>query len=397
MAVPLAWKNLTHEVRRLVLALGGIGFAVLLMCMQLGFRNALFDSTVYLLRQLNADLIIVNKQKYTVSVLEPFSGRALILARDCPGVKATYPLYYETRMALWKMPRTKEAHPIRVLAFDPGDPVFKLPDVMAQAHKLIQPRTVLFDTKSKADYGNPPVETEAELAGKGMPVEGPELSGKRVHVVGKFKLGTDFSNDANLIMSAVSFREFFGKGQPGNELGNVEIGLVTVDRPDDPAAVSTVQQELTRLLPPDVKVITRDQWIHSELKFWNSATPVGFVFGLGAGMGFLVGVVICYQILFAEVTDHQAEFATLKAMGYRPRYFVGLVLRESLLVSLLGFVPGVSLSLVLYELLSRSTGLLMELNWQRAGFVLLLTAAMCVLSGCLTIRKLLSADPASLF
>src|SRR4029078_7801151 len=103
MAVPLAWKNLTHEVRRLVLALGGIGFAVLLMCMQMGFRNALFDSTVQLLKMLNADLIITNKQKYSVSVLEPFAGRRLVEARDCPGVVATYPLYYETRFGLWRM------------------------------------------------------------------------------------------------------------------------------------------------------------------------------------------------------------------------------------------------------------------------------------------------------
>ena len=114
-------------------------------------------------------------------------------------------------------------------------------------------------------------------------------------------------------------------------------------------------------------------------------------------IGFLVGVVICYQVIHADVGDHLAEFATLKAMGYPNRYFVGFVLAESVYLSLLSFIPGMLLSLGLYAALAHWTGLLMILNVPRAASVLLLTLAMCVVSGCLAMRKVLAADPAELF
>ena len=114
-------------------------------------------------------------------------------------------------------------------------------------------------------------------------------------------------------------------------------------------------------------------------------------------MGFFVGVVICYQVIYADVAGHLREFATLKAMGYPQRYFVGLVLRQSLYLSLFGFIPGLLASLVLYAALAEYTGLLLILNARRALLVLLLTVAMCAISGTLAMRKLWSADPAELF
>ena len=94
-------------------------------------------------------------------------------------------------------------------------------------------------------------------------------------------------------------------------------------------------------LPDDVRVQTRQQLIDQELAFWQHSTPIGFIFGLGTVMGFIVGVVICYQILYSDVDDHMAEFATLKAIGYHNSYFVSVVLQESLWLSAFGFVPGI--------------------------------------------------------
>jgi len=41
LRTPLAWKNLTHDVRRLAVAVSGVAFAVILIFMELGFLNAL--------------------------------------------------------------------------------------------------------------------------------------------------------------------------------------------------------------------------------------------------------------------------------------------------------------------------------------------------------------------
>ena len=64
---PLAWKNLTHDVRRLVVAICGVAFAVLLMFTQVGFQNALFDSQVKLIDDLQGELFLVSKAKYTLA------------------------------------------------------------------------------------------------------------------------------------------------------------------------------------------------------------------------------------------------------------------------------------------------------------------------------------------
>ena len=91
------------------------------------------------------------------------------------------------------------------------------------------------------------------------------------------------------------------------------------------------------------------------------------------------------------------EFATLKAMGYSDRYLAGVVLKQALLLAVVGFIPGVLLSGLMYLILGLVTGLPLLMTPPRAGTVLLLTILMCSASGVLTVRKLRSADPADLF
>src|SRR4051812_11569955 len=102
MTTPLAWHNLTHDRRRLALAVGGIGFAVLLMFMQIGFRGGMFDSTLALLKQFDADLVLINPQRYTLSVYQKFPRQCLEVARSTPGVVAAAPLYFENIRSYWK-------------------------------------------------------------------------------------------------------------------------------------------------------------------------------------------------------------------------------------------------------------------------------------------------------
>lgn len=391
----LAWRNLVHDRRRLLLALGGIGFAVLLMCMQLSFQQALFDSTLALVRALNADLVITSQAKYTVVVREPFTRRRLYQALACQGVETAYPLYVETQLSILKNldeagsagggepSEAAKGQPIRVLAFDPSQSVLDIPQVRQYARELQLPGTALFDLKSKETYGQVRPGSQVELAGQ------------RVRIVGMFGLGTDFSTDGNMITSDINFRALFGRPGPGSDpLASVDIGLLKLAPDQHP---EQVKRRLGQLLPDDVIIMTRQEFEDQERRFWEQSTPIGYVFWLGTVMGFVVGIVICYQILYADIADHLGEFATLKAMGYQGRYFIGVVLQEAVLLSLLGFLPGVAVSQVLCMVVAAWTGLLVELKWSVVVLVLTLSVVMCVASGCLTMRKVLTADPAELF
>ena len=52
-------------------------------------------------------------------------------------------------------------------------------------------------------------------------------------------------------------------------------------------------------------------------------------------MGFVVGCVIVYQILYSDVSDHLPEYATLMAMGYKLKTLLGVVAREGILLSVM--------------------------------------------------------------
>jgi putative ABC transport system permease protein len=395
MRTPLAWKNLTHNWRRLLLALGGVGFAVLLMCMQLAFENALFNSTVALVHHFNADLIVTSAAKYTIVVREPFKRQRLFQALACDEVASAVPFYIETQLALVTNQENLQGVPIRVLAFNPNDDVLDLnDDLKKHRDQLRLPFRGLYDIRSKDGYGIDVKELQAKR-------EALKVADGVVDLVGGFKLGTDFANDGNLIVSASTYLALFPQRASGEDgLDDVDIGLIKLkkDHPS-PAEVIAVQKKLSEILPKeDVKVQTKKEFEIQEHDFWASSTPIGFIFWLGTLMGFVVGMVICYQILYSDIADHLPEFATLKAMGYRNGYFVGVVLQEAVLLSFLGFLPGLLCAELVCLLVAWKTHLEVTVidPWIITK-VLGLSLVMCVISGSMTIRKVMSADPAELF
>lgn len=388
--VPLAWLNLTHDKRRFVVSLAGVAFAVLLIFMELGFWNALVDSMVGLIRRMNADLVILHLNKYSFAFNEPFSRRRLSQAEAVEGVESARPLYIEYRGALWKNPEP-EVHDgvpdpalssIRVIAYDISQPMLDIPAVAEHSADLQKPDTVLFDARSRPAFGRREVGLHRELAGH------------QVEIVGTFSLGADFANDGSVILSEQNLARLFPSPDGSSPLSWVEVGLVKVVPGTDPRKV---RHALRQTLPDDVVVLTLAEFIEGEKHFWQVSSPVGFVFGLGMVMGFIVGVVVCYQILSADVGDHLAEFATLKAIGYPDRYLSTVVLQEATILSLVGFAVGLGITVILYAMLRHTTGLPLELTFPRAGLVLVLTVGMCLASGLIAVRKVQQADPAEVF
>lgn len=390
---PLAWKNLTHDLRRLAVAIAGIGFAVLLMFTQVGFQNALFDSQAKLIDDLQGDIFIVSKAKFTLAAEKRFPITRLMQAQSVPGVSGAYPVYSElTTSVLRKIEYGigNRGFPIRSIGFEPGDPIFDVDAINHQINLIRQPGTALFDRKSKKKKFVFPRDDDVQLAEQNL-----ELSGKKLRLVGTFELGTDFAHDGNLVMSADSFANYYPhRKRFGDPLSVIDIGVVHLTEGAD---VYATRQILEQTLAKDVDVLTREEFRAAEVGFWDESTPIGTVFLFGKIIGFIVGMVICYQVIYSDIADHMPEFATLKAMGYPSYYFVKLIVVEALLLAVVGFIPGTAISRLLYGWLAGQTGLLMNMTVDGIVFVLIATIAMCIASGMLALRKLLAADPASLF
>ncbi len=381
--VPLARKMLLHDRWRFLRSIAGITFAVLLIFTEIGFLNGLFDNQVEFIQKLQADIIITHAAKLNLTQTRPFSRRRLYQAKAIPEVIGAYPIHIGFRRAGWKNPDTHQIRPLRILAVRPGDPVFIDPDLNASTEVLKAPRTVLMDTRSKAYFGPREVGVLTEL------------EGIAVRIGGTFELGTDFVMSGNVLMSDQNLPTYLSfESTPEAELAKVELGVLHLA---PGANASRVVAALRHHLPPDVMVETKQTYLKRERRYWQNRTPIGALFGFGAAMGVVIGVIICYQILYTNVLDYLPQFATLKAIGYPNRFLIGVVFRQAFILSCFGFLAGLGGSLFFYRLLSMWSGLLMRLTPGRVVLVCSLTVGMCLLAGGLAIRKIMIADPAEVF
>jgi putative ABC transport system permease protein len=380
--IPLARLQLTREKRRLFAALAGIAFAVILMLMQMGFRDALFSSSTLLHERMHCDLVLLSPQYEYIVISKPFTIRRLYQALAFEGVESIAPFYVS--MANWKNPETLKKHTILALGVDPRASAFDLPGVAENLDKIQLPDRVLFDVKSRREFG--PI---VEQFRQGHSVF-TEISGRRIEVAGLYELGSSFGANGNIITSDLNFLRLF----PNRQRDLIDIGLIRVRPGVDP---EKVRARMAETLLPDVKVLTRDQFIELEHKFWEENSPVGFIFTMGTLMGLVVGTVIVYQILYTDVSDHLKEYATLKAMGYPDLFLFRVVLEEAIILSILGFIPGLLLAHALYRITRNATSLPIDMTIGRVLAVLILTVVMCVGSGALAMRRLKAADPADIF
>jgi putative ABC transport system permease protein len=217
-----------------------------------------------------------------------------------------------------------------------------------------------------------------------------EVNDREVRVVGLYTMGTSFGIDGSIVTSEDNWLRLF----PERPRDRIALGLIRLAPGAD---ADRVRDELASYLEDDVLVMTRADFVAREKRYWNSATPIGYIFAFGAIMGFVVGAIIVYQILFADVTEHLAEYATLRAMGHPHRFVAGIVLQQAALLGALGYLPGLAAVAWLYGRAAAATHLPLYVTPARALGVFVMTLAMCGLSALLAIRRLRRIDPAEVF
>ena len=379
---PLGLLQLKHDPIRLLTAIAGITFADILIFMQLGFADALFKSNTQYPRILQTDLVLISTQAKNFGQLRTFTRRRLYQAQDVPGVASVDALYLGS--VQWRNPQTLKKTSMLLVGQNPNRPAFNLSEINQQLDAIQMPNTVLFDRASRGDYRE-----MIEKVEQGQTAT-TEIGLRTVKIAGLFEVGASFADDGALITSHENFLRLF----PRQEVGTVSLGLIRLEPEYDP---EQVKEALAAHLPEDVQVFTSEGYVDFELAAIQSDSPISFVFNLGSAMGFIVGLVIVYQVLSTDVNTHLAEYATFRAMGYRNSYLLGIVFEEAIILSVLGFLPGLAVALGAYQLTAVATALPIAMSVSRAIIVLLLTFVMCGVSGGIATRRLQSADPADIF
>ena len=376
--VPLALRNLLSNKQRLLRSSAGIGFAVLLMLVQLGFERAFFDASLAVVRQLDGDLFIMNAAKYRFGAAAPFPRRDLYAAAAVQGVASARPFYGDWQHFQWRSPPDGKPHLVQAFAFDPDQPVFLIPEVNARAEALKLADSVLVDRRSRRFLGMDSGATETELAGR------------TVHIVGSFALGPDFASDGSVVMSARTFAQLSG----ADTAPDVELGVLKVT---PGSAVGAVQQALRAALPPSVVVRTKAELVAFERAFQAKVSSAGPIFAMGTIVGFVVGMLISYQVIYTDLSEQLPQYATLKGIGYDTRYLVRVVMEQAALSALCGYVPAWLLCLAVYRAIGAIALIPLGMSLSLTLLSLGLTLGMCLISAGLAVRRVVAADPAEIF
>jgi len=380
--MPLGWLQLRHKPLRLIVALSGISFAVLLIMMQLGFRSALFESAVRFHERLDYDIALFSPDSVFIVRPQPFSIRRLYQTVGFEAVEDVTPVYIFP--SVWKNPWDNMRRSINTIGFHPDSPLLDIEGFDEARELLRQQDVVLFDSASRPEFG--PVK-DTILAGDPVITE---INDREIEVVGLFEMGTSFGIDGTVITSDDNWLRLY----PSRSRNEIQLGLI---RLKDGADANRVRDAMAEYLPDDVLVMTKQQFVQREKDYWNSATPIGYIFAFGAIMGFVVGAIIVYQILFADVSEHLNEYATLRAIGYKNRFVSGIVLQQAVILAVLGYLPGLAIVYWLYGKAAGATNLPLYITQDRAITVFMMTLAMCAISALMAVRKVQRLDPADVF
>lgn len=383
--LPLAWLQLKRQPVRYLVAVTGIGFAALLMYMQLGFQSGLLSSATTFYEALNTDLVLISPATLNSGNFQQFPQSLLFNALGVQGVEEAIPLYV-ANVNVQKLGGIKPTS-LRLIGYAPDNKVLNLPDVIAQSDVIKTPGYVLFDTLGNRNTG--PIAAAFKKQGAQTLI----LSdfSKTLRVMGLFKLGSTFAADSNLISSdttaiQLAYRQI--------NTGEISLGLLRLSAN---ANLKSIQNYLAKEYGRELQVLTKSELIAQERNYWNTASSFGVIFGFGTIMGLLVGGVVVYQVLYTDVSDHLKEYATLKAMGFADRFVLVIVIQEALLLGISSFIPATIISTAMYAFLTSASGIRIEMTSDKTLLVGSLTLGVCAASAAIAIRRLKDADPASVF
>jgi putative ABC transport system permease protein len=382
-SIPLGWLQLKAQKLRLFAAILGITFAVILIFVQLEFRQALFVSAVRYHTAMDYDLAMLSPKTDFMVSSKQFPRARLYQTLGFDGVQSATAVYM--RLVSWRNPvDPANARNILAIGFDPAEPGFQRLLSAEQLEAIKIPDQVIFDRRGRNEYG--PVR---EMLDAGQSVSA-EINDRRVSIDSMYSVGTSFGLDGGIITSDLNFLRIL----PTRNRSAIDFGLIRLEPGEDPAEV---RARIREQIPGDVRVLTRQEFMDLEVQYWNKTTPIGYIFAFGAVMGLIVGLIIVYQILFADVQDHIREYATLKAMGYTHGYLRTVVLQQAVILAVLGFLPGMGIANLVFTKGADATRLPLEMSVESALGVLALTVTMCAVSGIMALRKLRAADPAEVF
>ncbi|MGB3693743.1 MAG: FtsX-like permease family protein [Spirulinaceae cyanobacterium] len=412
--VSIARKNLLEDKLRFLVAQAGIMFAVSLVTIQTGILNGFTRSTALLIDQSQADIWVTSQKMVQLELTEALLLRQMTQARKVEGVaKAEAVMMGGTR---WDTAKG-ELTPLRVFGFDPAGELF-VPGIISKKDvaALQKPYTVIVDETNLSALNIKGTGAKATIAS--LPTKIVGLTSDTQSLVSSASAFTSLENaniylnsgltsqlDCQLKLGDVQCQTIYNQSEEKSSSSlldkpiklnlNDPIAYILIKaKPEQNIAKLKVKLEESLL---GTSAYTRQEMADKTRSYWLQRTGLGFVFGLGAVVGIIVGVVVVGQILYTSVSEHLKEFATMKAMGASNWGLYRVIIEQALWMAILGYLPGMLLCLGLAKWTITTQGILILITPLTAGGVFVITILMCVGSALFAVQKVTSIDPAIVF
>lgn len=376
MAFAVAWRILTFQKGRTLLATAGIFVAILLIFVELGFFVAVPQGGMLVYDHMRFDLLLVS-DKYVFQAESGQIARArLTKAAEVPQVAQATPVYLGG--GKWQGADGGVRIDVAVLGIDPRAQPFTVDEIVSQNATLDKPDTILVDSSTRSLFGS--------LA----PGRAVDIDGHHTKIGGDYTMGTGFLGLGVVLASEANFFRMF----PLRPRDTVNYGLITLKPGNEPDAAA---RAVKAVLPADTQVFTRAELSSREVSYWTTRTATGLIFGSGLVVSVIVGIMVLYQTLATQIGRQLPQFATLKAIGYTNRYLNAIVVIEAILMMLVAFVPAFGAALGVYSLVRQQTLLPLSLSPGNFCIVFAAVLAMATISAFLSLSALRRADPAEVF
>lgn len=379
--LPIGWLQLMHRRTRFVAALAGVAFANVLVFVQVSLMNSMSLATLKPYDFFQADIMISAQDANSLSEGGNVARQWMFQAMQDPEVTAGMGLM----MSNVSWPRVQKTLALTTFGVDPEQPGFLSPGIADKAALLQIRDSALLDRLSR---GLP--RDEAAAIRPQSPTSF-EVAGKTLTINDTFAGGGGFGGDGYMIVSDQTFLDLF----PARSSAAPDHILLKIAPGTDPDAAAVRLRKI--ITDKALRIRSYAAAKAEDLVYQQTKRPTGIIFGFGVLIGVLVGIVIVYQVLSADVADHLSEYATFKAMGYPRRFFLGVVFEEALILAFLGFIPGAIIGTGILTLMRKATTLPLTMTPGMAATVFLATLVTCAVSGAIATRRLSAADPADLF
>jgi len=373
--VAIATHNLLQHKIRTLTALIGIIFAVFLIFLQLGFLQSVRKEATLLYEYFNFDLAIVSKDYQFLYSPPSFDRIRLTQARSNPMVNDGFNL--NIRITSWTNPDSLINSSLLLIGLDKKPNFIADKTIKSGIATIDERRSVMLDEYSHPDLG------QRKINDKG------QITGRDVNVKDLFQLGLFFYAEGAAIVNNQHFAYYAHRSSRDSSIGLLEL------RPD--ANIQEVKSQLVNMLPKDIQILTKQELITQEQNYFVSTKPIGIIFKAGVFIALVIGVVILFQVLSAEINNRMREFATLKAIGFSDTFVYGIGATQTLLFTLLGYIPALILCNLVFSFVYSVTHLPTQIDLYLMLVVLALVTAMSLFVGTITLHKVRRADPVELF